>query len=359
MKTGLPKSPWLELCLMLAAVLLSHVGLAIISALAESPAPGEMGTNVIALWLTGLFLISFAIAIVGVIAGIGGGVIFTPVMLAFTPVNSLVIRAAGLIVAMFSGLMASSLFLKKGLGHFKLCLVLVPSQGIGALVGAQLAIATATAFGAFGEGVIRIVLGVILSGIAVYFFIGGRKMEWPNITSVDALTRWMRLEHSYREESDGRVYSYRITRILAGVLLVSLVGFMGGFFGMGAGWTLTPVQNLVLGVPLKAAVANSRIIISIVDSIAIWPYLPCRGNPSASCSPAAFRAGSGRTAWRDSYGQGQDNDCARHPNRHNVFYKFRACIRRTCDFGHYGKGSRRNFADGVHPRHGREPVRGF
>jgi len=46
---------------------------------------------------------------------------------------------------------------------------------------------------------------------------------------------------------------------------------------MGAGWTLTPVQNLVLGVPLKAAVANSRVIISMVDSIAVWPYLLAGG----------------------------------------------------------------------------------
>ena len=244
MKTRFLKTPWLELCLMLVVVLLSHIGLAIISAVAQAPAPGEMSTGMIALWLTGLFLISFAIAIVGVIAGIGGGVIFTPIMLAFTPVNSLVIRAAGLIVAMFSGLMASSLFLKKGLGHFKLCIVLVASQGLGALVGAQLAIAAASAFGASGEGVIRIVLGFILVGIAIYFFTGGKKMEWPNITKVDSLTKWMRLEHSYREESDGKVYSFRVTRILLGLLLVSLVGFMGGFFGMGAGWALTVFLSL-------------------------------------------------------------------------------------------------------------------
>ena len=262
---------------MIATVLLAHAGLLIVSRVSQAPAAGEMSTDIIALWLTGLFLISFAIAIVGVIAGIGGGVIFTPIMMAFTPVNSLVIRAAGIIVAMFSGLMASSLFLKKKLGHFKLCVVLAASQGVGALLGAQAAIAAAAAFGAEGEGVIRIVLGLLLVSIAVYFLFGGKKSEWPNVMRVDALTRWMKLEYSYCEESDGKVYSYKIKRIALGLLLVFGVGLIGGFFGMGSGWALTPVQNLALGVPLKAAVANSGIIITMGSCVAVWPYLLAGG----------------------------------------------------------------------------------
>jgi len=262
---------------MLVAVLLSHTGLAIVSSLAESPAPGEMSTQTIALWLTGLFLISFAIAIVTVIAGIGGGVIFTPVMMAFTPINSVVIRATGLIVAMFSGLISTGLFLRKGLGHFKLCLVLVVSQGFGALMGAQSAIAAASTFGDSGEGVLRVALGFILVSVAIYFFTGGKKQEWPNVGRVDSITKWMRLEHTYREGSDGKVYTYQVTRIVLGLALVLGVGFVGGFFGMGAGWALTPVQNLVLGVPLKAATANSGIVLSMVGCVSVWPFMLAGG----------------------------------------------------------------------------------
>ena len=277
MKTKLLKSPWLELFIMIVAVVVSHIALAVVSSIAGAPAAGEMATHTVALWLTALFTISFAIAVIGVIGGIGGGVIFTPVMLAFTPVNSLIIRPAGLIVAMISGLIASGLFLRKGLGHFKMCLVLVASQGLGALIGAQVAIAAAGAFGQTGEGVMRIALGILLVGVAVYFFTGGKKSEWPNVTRVDALTNWMHLDHTYLEESDGKVHTYRITRIAIGLFLVFIIGFIGGFFGLGAGWALTPVQNLVLGAPLKAAVANSSIILAMVDCVAVWPYFLAGG----------------------------------------------------------------------------------
>lgn len=211
----MPKSkyfqpPWLELIIMLTAVVLSYAGLSIISFLSVEPVAGEMGNGTIVLWLLAFFLISFSIALVAVIAGIGGGVIFTPVMMAFTPVNSVVIRATGLIVAMFSGLISTGIFFKKGLGNFKLCITLTVSQGLGALFGAQSAIFAANAFGDDGEGLIRIVLGVILVAVAVYFFFGGKKLEWPNVQNVDRLTKWMGLGHTYYEESDDKIYSYKI-----------------------------------------------------------------------------------------------------------------------------------------------------
>jgi uncharacterized membrane protein YfcA len=173
---------------------------------------------------------------------------------------------------MFSGLISTGIFLKKGLGNFKMCITLTVSQGIGALIGAQCAILTANMFGDTGEGLIRIILGGILAIVAINFFTG-KEFEWPNIYDVDAVTRWMGLEHTYDEESEDKVYAYKITRILLGLALVFCVGFLGGFFGMGAGWAITPVQNIVLGVPLKVAAANSGMILGMVDCVAVWPYM--------------------------------------------------------------------------------------
>ena len=46
---------------------------------------------------------------------------------------------------------------------------------------------------------------------------------------------------------------------------------------MGAGWAITPVQNLALGVPMKVAAANSGIILGMVDCVAVWPYILAGG----------------------------------------------------------------------------------
>jgi len=42
---------------------------------------------------------------------------------------------------------------------------------------------------------------------------------------------------------------------------------------MGAGWAITPVQNLGLGGALKIAAANSGIILGMVDCVTVWPYM--------------------------------------------------------------------------------------
>ena len=44
----------------------------------------------------------------------------TPLMLAFTSIDTLIIRSTGLVVAMFSGLVATGPFMRKGLADIKL-----------------------------------------------------------------------------------------------------------------------------------------------------------------------------------------------------------------------------------------------
>jgi uncharacterized membrane protein YfcA len=265
--------PWLELIIMLAAVALSVIGLSIISYLSRQHSPAEMNYGIIALWLLAFFLISFAIALVSVLAGIGGGIIFTPIMMAFTSVDSLVIRATGLIVAMFGGLISTGVFMKKGLGNLKMCMILAVSQGLGALLGAQFAIVAADMFGDYGEGMIRIVLGNILFFVAINLLPADNKFDWPNIMNVDTVTKWMGLRSTYYEESENKFHSYKVTRILLGLAFVLCVGFLGGFFGIGAGWVITPIQNFTLGVPIKVAAANSGIILGMVNCVAVWPYM--------------------------------------------------------------------------------------
>jgi len=85
------RSPWLEVNLMLVVLVLSYVGIALVSFPAETPEGGMSGVAIWC-WLFGFFLLSFSIAMVAVIGGIGGGVLFTPFMLAFTSVDSLVVR---------------------------------------------------------------------------------------------------------------------------------------------------------------------------------------------------------------------------------------------------------------------------
>jgi hypothetical protein len=266
------KSPWLEVIVMVVILILSFIGIALIGWGLETPEGGMSGKAIFG-WLFGFFFLSFAIAMVAVIGGIGGGVLFTPFMLAFTSVDSLIVRATGLIVAMFSGLISTGPFMKRGLGNLRICIFCAAAYGIGAFAGAQGAIYVAKHLGETGEGVVRLALGLILFSLAVYFIVGGKKIEWPEVKKVDSFTGWLKMSQPYYEESLKRVIDYPLTRAKWVLVAIIGVGMLSGFFGLGAGWAIVPAQNVIMAVPLKVAAANSGVLLGMGDCIAVWPYL--------------------------------------------------------------------------------------
>lgn len=268
----LTKSPYLEMLVMLGVLAITTIGGGIVGYGLDTPDGGMAGSTIF--WiLFGSFLLSFGIALIAVMGGIGGGVLFTPIMLAFTEVNSLIVRATGLIVAMFSGLISTGPFMRRGLGNLKICIMAAAAYGVGAFTGAQGAILVADSLGATGEGLVRISLGGIISALAVYFIVGGQKIEWPEVKKVDGFTRFMKLEQPYYEQSLGKVVEYKVTRAALLILAVVVVGMLSGFFGLGAGWAIVPALNMIMAVPLKVAAACSGVLLGMGDCIALWPYL--------------------------------------------------------------------------------------
>ncbi|MGD8447413.1 MAG: hypothetical protein PVI94_28185, partial [Desulfobacterales bacterium] len=67
------RSPWLEVNVMVTVLVISYIALALITGSADAQ-PGAMSGGAIWGWLFGFFFLSFAIALVAVIGGIGGGV---------------------------------------------------------------------------------------------------------------------------------------------------------------------------------------------------------------------------------------------------------------------------------------------
>lgn len=266
------KSPYIELSIMFGVLVLAFTAMFLLSIGAETP-PGGMALTNVTWIILGSFLLSFAIAIIAVVAGIGGGVLFTPIMLAFTAVDSLVVRATGLIVAMFSGLVSTGPFMKSGVGNLKVCVFGCANFGIGAFLGAQGAIYIYKYMGVAGEAWLRIALGILIFCIFLSFIWGGKKIEYPTVKRVDRFSQWLNLRQPYYEESLGRVVDYPLTRAGPTIGLLVVVGMISGFFGLGAGWAMTPLLNLGMGCPLKVAAASSGIILGRGDSIGVWPYL--------------------------------------------------------------------------------------
>jgi len=267
----LSKPPWLELIILGSVVILSFIALMLITRGTEAP-PGGMSLNNVTLLIFGFLLLSFAIAVVAVLAGVGGGVPFTSLMLAFTPIDSLVIRGTALIVTMFSALISSGPLTKAGLANFRMAIYCVTGYGIGSFLGANGAIWVAGHLGTTGEGIIRLALAAIVVYVIFYFVFAGTRIEWPKVKHVGRFTQWLGVTQPYYERTLGKVVDYQVTRAEWGLLAMMGGGIISGFFGIGAGWILVPTMNIIMAAPLKVAAASSGVLMGMGDCVSIWVY---------------------------------------------------------------------------------------
>jgi len=259
-----------ELSLLIFGTVIIYIAMGLLSQLNDTNVLTADGAWML---IVGSFLMSFVIAIVAVLGGVGGGVLFTPVMLGFTSIDSLLVRSTGLVVAMFSGLVSSGPFMRKGLADIRIVFYCAIPIIIGAMLGAQVAISMADSMGAEGDAIVRLLLGLILVFIAVMFIMGGAKNEYPKRKFIDRISEKMNLKSAYYEESLGKNIYYQAIRVLPGGFLFLIVGFTGGFFGLGGGWAVVPVLNLVMTVPLKVSAASSGVLLAMGNAAAIWPYI--------------------------------------------------------------------------------------
>ena len=208
---------------------------------------------------------SFAIGVVAPLSGVGGGVLFVPLVGGFFAMDLGFVRAAGLFVALSGALAAGPGLLRANLASLRLAIPVALIASICAIAGAMVGLA-------LDRNILQISLGGTILGIFAVM-LSVRKSEFPEVLAADRLSQFLDINGSYRETSTGRVVDWKIHRTPLGMCLFLVIGFMAGMFGLGAGWANVPVLNLVMGAPLKIAVGTSLLLLSIVDTSAAWVYL--------------------------------------------------------------------------------------
>jgi uncharacterized protein len=216
-------------------------------------------------WPLILFVVTFFLGIVAVLGGVGGGVLFVPIIGGFFPFHLDFVRGAGLLVALAGALAAGPGLLKKGMADLRLALPVGLIASACAIVGAMIGLALPT-------NVIQISLGVTILGIVLIMFLA-KKSEYPEVKEADALSSALRISGIYHEVSSGQNINWKVHRTPQGLATFVIIGVMAGMFGLGAGWANVPVLNLMMGAPLKVSVATSKFLLSITDTSAAWIYV--------------------------------------------------------------------------------------
>jgi uncharacterized membrane protein YfcA len=184
-------------------------------------------------------VVTFLMGIVAVLGGVGGGVLFVPIISGFFPFHLDFVRGCGLLVALSGALAAGPGLLKTNLASLRLAIPVALIASTCAIIGAMVGLALPT-------NVVQTALGATILAIVVLMLMA-KKSELPEVGQADKLSSALRICGVYT------------------------VGFMAGMFGLGAGWANVPVLNLLMGAPLKISVATSKFLLSITAGAASSP----------------------------------------------------------------------------------------
>jgi len=254
--------------LLLVVVFLTLLLTGLVLASSEPAAAAPMTANSSIPWWAWpliLFVVTFLLGIVAVLGGVGGGVLFVPIIGGFFPFHIDFVRGAGLLVALAGALAAGPGLLKKGMADLRLAIPVAVIASSCAIVGAMIGLA-------LPAKVVNISLGGTILGIVVIMLMA-KKSEFPEVKQADNLSTALRISGIYHEASSGQDVNWQIHRTPQGLATFIIIGVMAGMFGLGAGWANVPVLNLMMGAPLKVSVATSKFLLSITDSSAAWIYV--------------------------------------------------------------------------------------
>jgi len=216
-------------------------------------------------WVLALFVVTFVLGVVAVVAGVGGGVLFVPIVSGLFPFHLDFVRGTGLLIALAGALAAGPTLLRGGMANLQLAMPPALTASAAAIVGAMIGLI-------LPHNIVQLALGTMILGVVGLMAIA-RKSDNPEVARADALSTALRMHGVYHDPFSGRDIEWKVHRTPQGLALFALIGVLGGMFGIGAGWANVPALNLVMGVPLKVSIGTSTVILSIANSAAAWVYL--------------------------------------------------------------------------------------
>ncbi len=82
----------------------------------------------------------------------------------------------------------------------------------------------------------------------------------------------LRLGDEYLDKEDGTVHRYTVSRPGTGLAISGVAGAVSGLLGVGGGFIKVPTMHVVMGVPMKPAVATSNFMIGVTAAASAFIY---------------------------------------------------------------------------------------
>lgn len=205
-------------------------------------------------------LVGLLVGGLGSMLGIGGGVLLIPILTGLLGLPIKTAIGASIVSVIATSSAAGAVYLSRGLTHTRLSMVMEIATTLGAMAGGI----TAT-----------LISGNLLSGIfgAVLIYVAytmGRSSS-KKINEADLKPTGL-MDTQYIDPLSGEEVAYGVRKLPLGLGASFLAGNISGLLGIGGGVIKVPVMTLIMGMPMRAAVATSNFMIGITAATSAVIY---------------------------------------------------------------------------------------
>lgn len=172
----------------------------------------------------------------GSMLGVGGGFLIIPIFVLLLKIPMHQAVALSLVAISGTAISSSSIYISKRLVNFKIGVILESVTLLGAIIGPNIALR-------LKAEILELIFGSVLLYITYRMWL---KQEEDG-------------EHNRRAEKMG------YTKWIASLLGAFSAGLIAGMIGIGGGTLKVPIMYLILGIPMRIAVATSQFMISLTS----------------------------------------------------------------------------------------------
>jgi len=182
-----------------------------------------------------IFLTTFTAGFLGSMLGVGGGFLMVPIFVLLLKIPMHQAVALSLVAISGTAISSSTIYISRKLVNFRVGAILESATILGAAIGPNIALKLEAE-----------VLEFIFGSVLLYV----------------TYRMWVRREDG---ESDGMVVGPSYIRWTTSLLGAFSAGLIAGMIGIGGGTLKVPIMYLILGVPMRIAVATSQFMISLTS----------------------------------------------------------------------------------------------
>jgi uncharacterized protein len=204
-----------------------------------------------------IFLVALVVGVLGSMLGIGGGVLLIPLLTGLFGVPIKAAIGASIVSVIATSSAAGAVYVVRGLSHTRLAMVLEIATTLGALAGGITAVLLSPNL-----------LAGLFALVLVYVVYSLRRL--PTEAHASAPTRV--LSTSYTDPATGAIVTYGVRSLPLGMGASLLAGNISGLLGIGGGIIKVPIMSLVMGMPLRAAIATSNFMIGVTAATSALIY---------------------------------------------------------------------------------------